>query len=140
MRIAAFLVSALIFSGVTSVEAVPVRVRLSEGTSRGFVVLRSLAGEELARGEFNQKPSGRVIESRFVLHFLDGSLRDELAVFSQHRVFRLERYRLIQRGPSFPILEVTFDRKSGRFDATTQEKKEDKPQHASGSLPLPADL
>ena len=126
--------------GLTSVEAAPVRVRLAEGNTRGFLVLRSLDGAEIAQGELSQKPAGAVIESRLLLHFKDGSLRDELAVFSQKGIFRLERYRLVQQGPSFPTMEISFDRKTGRYDAVTQETKDDKTEHASGTLDMPADL
>lgn len=140
MRVGAILLLTWMLCGLTPVEAAPVRVRLAEGNARGFLVLRSLDGEEIAHGELRQKPAGAVIESRLTLHFKDGSLRDEVAVFSQKGVFRLERYRLVQHGPSFPKMEISFDRKTGRYDAVTQEKKEDKEKHASGTLDMPGDL
>jgi hypothetical protein len=73
-----------------------------------------------------------VIESRLTLRFRDGSLWDEVCVFSQRGVFRLERYTLRQQGPAFPTTVVAFDRQSGRYDAVTQEKKGGPEQHASG--------
>ena len=71
-----------------AVDAAPVRVRLPEGNSRGFLVLRSLDGKDIAYGELRQKPAGGLIESQLLLNFKDGSLRDEVTAFSQRGVFR----------------------------------------------------
>jgi hypothetical protein len=121
-------------------EAAPIRVRLSEGTFRGFLVLRSLDGVAIAYGEVSQKPTGNAVECRTTLRFKDGSLYDESATFSQKGVFRLEAYRLVQRGPSYPTLEVSFDRKSGRYKARSQAGKDGTLEVASGKLEMPADL
>jgi hypothetical protein len=114
-------------------------VRLPEGNVRAFVVLRSADGDDIASGELWQKPAGGLIASRFVLNFKDGSRREESTSFSQRQVFRLERYQIVQRGPSFPTLEVSFDRR-GRYDATAQSKIGDDEKHASGQMEIPADL
>src|SRR5437660_12337679 len=97
MKLAIMIAIVLILRGAPS-EAAPIHVRLPEGSARAFLVLRTLDGEDIAFGELRQKPSAALIESRLVLTFTDGSLRDEVAVFSQKEVFRLERYRLVQRG------------------------------------------
>jgi len=131
-------IAALIWS--CAVEAAPIRVRLTEGNFRGFLVLRSLDGAAIAYGEVTQKPTRNLVECRTILRFKDGSLYDESATFSQKGVFRLEAYRLLQHGPSFPTLEVSFDRKSGRYKARVQEEKDDKEELASGKLEMPADL
>jgi hypothetical protein len=123
-----------------SLHAAPVTVRLSEGNARGFLVLRSLEGAAIAHGELRQKPVGAAIESVLALSFKDGSVREETTTFTQKEVFRLEAYRLVQRGPSFPRQEISFDRKSGRYTALTQEKKADEEKSASGPLEMPADL
>ena len=123
-----------------TVDAAPVRVGLPEGNARGFLVLRSLDGKDIAYGELRQKPAGGLIESQLRLNFKDGSLRDEVTTFSQRGVFRLERYRLVQRGPSFPTMDISFDRKSGRYQAVTQDKKDDEEKRACGQLEMPADL
>ena len=78
--------------------------------------------------------------NRLPLHFKDGSLYDETLTFSQNRVFRLEAYRLTQRGPSFPLTEVAFDRVSGRYTARTQDGKDGKVETAGGELEMPDDL
>jgi hypothetical protein len=121
-------------------EAAPIKVRLPEGNLRGFLVLRTMDGKAIAHGEMVQHPAGGLIENRLTLNFLDGSLRDEHVTFSQKDVFRLEAYRLVQRGPSFPTSEIAFDRRNGRYQARTQEKKGDEPKEASGELDMPDDL
>ena len=123
-----------------AVDAAPQSVRLPEGNTRGFLVVRTLDGKAIAYGELVQKPTRGLIESRMQLHFTDGSLYEETVTFSQKQVFRLERYHLVQRGPSFPATDVAFDRQSGQYRARTQEKKDSDEKAASGSLELPADL
>jgi len=121
-------------------ESGPIRVRLIEGNFRGFLVLRSLDGAAIAYGEVSQKPTGNLVECRTILRFKDGSLYDELATFSQKGVFRLEGYRLVQHGPSYPTSEVSFDRKSGQYKARSQVEKGDEQKAASGKLEMPDDL
>jgi hypothetical protein len=116
------------------VAAEPQRVRLPEGNAHGFLVVRTLAGEAIAYGELVQKPTRGLITSRLLLHFNDGSLYDETVAFSQKNVFRLERYQLVQRGPSFPKATITFDRTSGQYRVQQQEKQDSEEQTASGPL------
>lgn len=123
-----------------AVEAAPISVRLIEGNSRGFLVVRSPAGAAIAYGEVSQKPTGSLVESRMILRFKDGSLYDESATFSQKGVFRLEGCRRVQHGPSFPALEVSFDRKSGQYMARSQTEKDDEPKVAKGTFEMPDDL
>ena len=131
-------IAALLWSW--AVKAAPIRVRLMEGNFRGFVVLKSLDGAAIAYGEVCQKATGDLVECRTILRFTDGSLYDESATFSQKGVFRLEAYRLMQHGPSYPTLEVSFDRRSGQYKARSQAEKEDKQEVASGTFEMPADL
>jgi hypothetical protein len=139
-RVSAVIIVWVLFLVVPGVEAEPIKVRLREGTARGFLVVRPPGGEPIAYGELRQKPVGTLVESRLLLKFKDDSAYDESLTFSQQGVFRLEAYRLVQRGPSFPITEVSFDRKSGQYKARTQEKKEDEEKTASGALSMPDDL
>ncbi len=120
--------------------AEPVTVRLKEGNARGFLALRAPGGGAIAHGELGQKPSGALIANRLFLKFKDGSLYDETVTFSQAGVFRLEAYRLTQRGPSFPLTEVAFDRRSGRYTARTQDGKEGKVETSAGEFEMPDDL
>lgn len=125
---------------IAAATAAPVTVRLPEGNTRGLLVVRSADGATIAHGELRQKPAPGLIESSLILDFKDGSHREEIVVFSQNKTFRLESYRLVERGPSFPATDVSFDRKSGQFKARTQDRKGAEEQVASGALEMPADL
>jgi hypothetical protein len=133
-------VLAVALLAATPVAADPVKVRLKEGNSRGFLALRPPGGSPIAYGELIQKPAGTFVSNRLLLNFKDGSVYDETVTFSQNGLFRLEAYRLTQRGPSFPLTEVAFDRRSGRYTARTQDGKDGKVETASGELEMPADL
>jgi len=120
--------------------AEPVTVRFAEGVTRAFPVIRSLEGETLAVGDFIQIARGDRVESRLVFRFKDGSLQDETVVFAQRDVFRLQRYRLVQRGPSFPeTLDATFDRDSGRYSVRYRSDDDSPEETIDGSLQLPDD-
>jgi hypothetical protein len=138
MRVCALAIVALLLC-VSRTDAEPIKVRLAEGNTRGFLVVRPPGGEPIAHGELRQTPRGAAIESRLLLNFKDGSLYHETVTFSQSEVFRLEAYRLVQRGPSFPLAEISFDRKSGHYTARTQGKNEPA-KTSSGALQMPADV
>lgn len=131
---------AIVSWGLGCADAEPIKVRLSEGNTRGFLVVRRPGQPPIGYGELRQKPSGAVIESRLLLNFNDGSVFDETATFSQRDVFRLEAYRLVQRGPSLPSAEIAFDRKSGQYQARIQQTREGPERSAGGPLEMPADL
>jgi hypothetical protein len=98
-------------------RAEPVPVQKTEGVVHGFLVLRSLQGDVLADGDLIQVPRRGRIESRLTFRFRDGSIHDERVAFTQDRVFLLESYRLLQKGPSFPKpLEATLERAENRFE------------------------
>jgi hypothetical protein len=119
----------------------PVAVKYTEGVTRGFPVLRSLAGEKLAQGEMQQIPRGDdVVENRLVFRFNDGSLYDERVVFSQRGVFKLLSYRIVQRGPSFPeTLEASVDRATGGYHVRYRADDESPEETLEGEFQLPAD-
>ena len=118
-----------------------VAVRFAEGVTRGFPVLRSLSGERLATGELIQVARGDVVESRLTFHFGDGSLYDEAVVFSQRDVFTLEKYRIVQHGPSFPeSLEASIDRATGQYQVRYRADDDSPEQSLSGRFALPADV
>jgi hypothetical protein len=123
-----------------AVKAEPVLVRFTEGVSRGFLTLRSANGAKLAEGELHQVPRPRGLESRLVFRFTDGSLYDETVIYSQRRVFSLLHYRLIQRGPSFPLtLDVSFDRKRAWYELRSRNGTGPE-KTLSGPLDLPSDV
>jgi hypothetical protein len=125
----------------TAAAAEPVAVRYAEGVTRGFPVLRSLTGDKLAQGELIQVPrGGNVVESRLIFRFRDGSVYDERAVFSQHEVFTLLSYRLVQRGPSFPeTLDATIDRATRRYTVRYRADEDSDEELLQGDFDLPAD-
>jgi hypothetical protein len=134
-------VTAAAFFDPSHTRAETVAVRFAEGVAHGFPVLRSVNGEEMAGGEFTQVSRDDVVESRFVFRFRDGSLYDETVVFSQRGVFRLERYRVMQRGPSFPeTLEASIERSSGRYDVRYQADEDSPEERLSGRFTLPEDV
>jgi len=111
----------------------------AEGSLHGFLSIRTLEGELLADGDLTQEVHGDRVQSAMVFHFKDSSLYEETVVFSQRRTFRLLRYHLVQKGPSFKRdMEVNLDGLSGQFSVHyTVEDGEDK--NVNERLQLPAD-
>lgn len=107
-RILPLIASVALWSGVASSE--PVAVRYTEGTLRGFVVVRSLDDRLLADGEAIQTIRGDRVTSRLIFRFKDGSTHEETTVYSQSQQLQLISYHLAQKGPSFPqALEMSLE-------------------------------
>ena len=105
--------------------AQPVAVRQTEGLVRGFLVVSTPQGERLGGGELNQALRQGRVTSRLTLHFKDGSIHDETAVFTQRRRFRLVSYHLVQKGPVFPIpMVVSIDGNRVTVRYTDEDGKE----------------
>ena len=131
---------ALIATGSPAALAAPIAVRYLEGVTHGFLVLRGPGGEILAEGDLLQVARPEGVDSRLVFRFRDGSLYDETVVFTQEKVFTLQRYHLVQRGPTFPEeLEVAFDRKGGRYQVRAR-RGGGEAETATGEAELPPDL
>ena len=114
-------------------------MRWAEGTVHGFLELRSDNGALLARGDLLQVPRDSDIESRLVFHFSDSSEFRETVTFTQHGVFRLETYALVQRGKAFEAdLDVTLGHDGG-YEVKYRSHKDGKEQHYTGKLDLPPD-
>ncbi len=136
-----FLVVLPVLLGVSTLHAAPVPVRFVEGSAHGFLVLRSMDGDTLGQGELLQVPGDGEIETRLVFRFKDGSLYDETVVFSQRKIFALRRYRLVQRGPSFPTtLDASLDRATGRYKVTYKKNNDNSQEIIEDSLDLPMDV
>jgi hypothetical protein len=126
---------------VAPAHASTIRVLYQEGVTRAFPVLRSLTGQKLAQGDLVQVARGDVVDSRMTFRFADGSLYDEHVVFSQAGVFTLMRYRIVQRGPSFPeTLEASIDRETGRYEVRYRADDDSPEEVLTGQLALPPDL
>ncbi len=123
--------------------AAPVAVRFVEGVTHGFLLLRNVNGGLLASGQLLQVQRGVQVESRMVFRFQDGSLYDETVVFTQERVFTMQSYRLVQRGPAFTEdTEISLERASGKYRVSTKAHKDGKDggeQVLNGTLDLPPD-
>ena len=118
----------------------PVTVRFPEGVTRAFPAVRSLEGKTLAFGDFVQIAREDRVQSRLVFRFKDGSVHDESVVFSQRGVFKMESYRLIQRGPSFPeTLEVSIDRQSGAYTVRHRGDEDSPEEVLDGKFEVPDD-
>ena len=121
--------------------AAPVAVRFAEGVTHGFLLLRTVDGTLIASGDLLQVGRGGKVESRMVFHFKDGSLFDETVVFTQQRVFVMQSYHLVQRGPAFAEdTEISLQRASGKYYVKTKSHKDGREEAIDGTLDLPPDV
>ena len=108
-------------------QTAPVTVRFTEGAVHGFLALSSTHNDVIASGDLRQVSTSRGIESRTVFHFKDGTSSEETVVFSQQKVFSLQNYQLVQRGPAFAEdKEISLDRSSGKYRVKTKDHKDGK--------------
>lgn len=66
-----------------NLSADPVPVRHPQGSSHGFLALRTLDGKSIAIGDATQIVQGDRVTSRVIFRFRDGSIDDDITVFSQ---------------------------------------------------------
>lgn len=105
----------------------------------GFVVLKSADGRVIAVGDETETIDRNKVRSRLILRFRDGSIDDEVSVFTQDMVFRLLTDRHIQKGRSFKeALDVSLNVPSGTV--TWRGTKDGKQKVESEHMDLPADL
>jgi hypothetical protein len=135
-RAAALCAVALLASAAA---AAPVKVRHPEGPAHGFVVLTDAADKTIAHGEMTQWLEDGTVVSRLLFRFADGSLYDEVVRFTQRSVFRLQSYKLVQRGPSFTeTAEIEFDH-SGTYRVRQRPAPDKEEETASGEFEVPED-
>ena len=122
-----------------TVHATPVAVRHTEGLVHGFLLLSTMEGKPLAHGDLIQISRADRVTNHLMFRFKDGSVRDETAVFSQRRLFRLLSYHLVQKGPTFQQpMEVSIDGSSGQV--TVHYTDDGKEKVSTDRLQLPPDL
>lgn len=127
----------LLRPGPLSAESI--LVRYPEGTTHGFLALRTLEGKLLASGELTEVVHGDQVVSHLVFRFKDGSVDDDTAVFSQRGMFRLISDHHIQKGPSFPhASNVLVNAATGQV--TVRYKDKDHEKMETDHLDLPRDL
>jgi hypothetical protein len=115
-------------------------VRYSEGTVHGFLELRTVADSLIAHGDLLQVPGDSGIESRLVFQFADSSVFKETVTFTQHGVFTMQTYHLVQSGHAFAEdLDVALSR-SGQYVVTTKAHKDGHENRYTGKLDLPPDV
>lgn len=128
--------SALLAAAAT---AEPVAVRHTEGSLRGFLVLRSLDDQVLADGEMTQTVKGDRVTARLVFRFKDGSTHEETTIYSQREQLQLISNRVVQKGPSFPQpLEMNLEA-TGKVTVRYQDDKGVQ-QTATDHFATPPDL
>jgi hypothetical protein len=121
--------------------AEPIRVRYEQGSSHGFLALKTLEGKTIAVGESTQTVHGDQVTSKLVFRFRDGSVDEDVTVFTQRRVFHLVSDHHIQHGPSFPkpidflIDMVSGDLTSRATDGTVTKVHMDLPNDVSNGMP-----
>jgi hypothetical protein len=130
---------ALLCASATA-AAEPVSVRFPEHEAHAGMVLRTLDGAELAKGQWTQTVEGFDVTTHVVFHFTDGSLHDESVTFSQDGRLRLLRDHLVQAGPAFPCdLDQSVDGRSGMVTVVCRDRNGGVKRYAE-HLELPADL
>src|SRR6266511_1500757 len=76
-----------------------------------------------------------------IFRFKDGSVFDETVVFTQQRVFTMQSYRLVHRGPVFAEdTEISLERASGKYRVKTKARKDGQEKALDGALDLPPDV
>jgi hypothetical protein len=107
--LAAFLLPVLLLAARFA-SSDPVPIRFSEGLVHGFLILSAADGTHLADGDLEQTAHGGRVTSRLAFRFVDGSIHDDTAVFSEQRQFAFVSEHLVQKGPSFArAIDMTVD-------------------------------
>ena len=134
-------VSMIFCLNVGSGHAEAIRVRYRQGSSHGFLTLKSSEGKSIATGEVTQTVREDQVTSRLLFRFRDGSVDDDLTVFTQRGTFRLLSDHHIQHGPSFPKpIDVLIEATTGQVTSRTEDGKVkvehlDLPPDVSNGLP-----
>src|SRR5207237_60890 len=115
-----------------------VNVRRMEGLSHGFLALRTMEGKLLADGEITQVAKDDRVTGRVLFRFKDGSIYDDIAIFSQRGSFRLLSDHLVEKGPSFKHpMETLLDASTGQVTVRyTDDDGEEKTINQRLDLPV----
>jgi hypothetical protein len=124
----------------TPASAETIAVRVAEGPTHGFLLLKTLDGQIIAEGDLIESLKGATIRTQTSFHFHDGSYYEETAEFSQLGQFHFLSERLVQKGPSFKqAMERTMDGSTGQVVVHyTDDKGNEKTE--SQHIDLPADM
>jgi hypothetical protein len=117
----------------------PVPVKYTEGTVHGYLAVKTLDGKLMGGADLIQTVDGDRVTSRLTCHYRDGSLDDELAIFSQRKVFHLISDHHIQKGPMFPKpIDVLIETASNQVTVRYRDKGKNNVE--TTHLDLPPDL
>jgi hypothetical protein len=120
------------------IKAAEVVVRHAEGVTHAFLLVSTLKKKTVGVGDLIQFTHGDQVTIELSLHFKDGSVHDETAVYSQRGVFRLLSDHLVQKGPTFPHpMDVSVEMKTGKVTVHYTDDGKEKVQ--TEKLDLPAD-
>lgn len=131
----------LISTCVATSDAETIRVRYPQGSTHGFLALRTLDGKIIATGESTQTVRCDQVTAKLIFHFRDGSIDDDETIFSQKGVFRLVSDHHIQHGPSFPKpIDLLINALDNQLiwrdeDGTSTQTHMDLPDDLSNGLP-----
>jgi hypothetical protein len=134
--------AAMMISAAVPVHAAaaPVAVRFIEGVTRGFLLVSGVDGTPLGQGDIRQIAHPAHVESRMILRLHDGSIHDETVTFTQNKVFKLGRFKLVQKGPSFPEpAEISLDAVTGEYVVNAYPGDADREKVYRGTLEVPSD-
>ena len=121
--------------------AAPVPVRFPEGATHGFLMLRAVDGTVIAQGDLLQVGRDGLVDKRMIFRFKDGSVFDERVTYSEHAVFALKTYNLLQSGPSFAAdTEISMTAATGAYRVKTKDHKDGEEKILEGQLDLPPDV
>ena len=111
-----------------------------QGTTHGYLTLKTEDGHIAAIGDLVQIVRGDRVTSHVTFHFKDGSLDEETTVFSQRGNFELISDHHVQKGPFFPHpVDMSIDTRSG--DVTVKSPgKDGKDEVHTSHMKLPPDL
>jgi hypothetical protein len=82
-------------------QPTPLPVHYVHGSAHAFLVIRSEAGAVLGYGELLQLIHSDRVTSHLTYRFRDGSIDDDITIFSQRKVFHFISDHHVQRGPFF---------------------------------------
>ena len=135
-----YLVPLLACAVMPHAQADPVPVRYQQGAFHGFLELRDPDGHVVAMGDATCVVHGARVTAVTIFRFKDGSVDDETAVFTQHRIYQLVTDHHIQKGPFFPHpMDMLINVGTGTVTVRTPGK-DGKEQVETDHMKLPIDL
>jgi hypothetical protein len=128
----------LLWSGSAAV-AEPLRAINPQGSLHAFLLIRDDSGKIIGTGDDSNVRMGNVWKTRLTLHFNDGSIDDETAVYAQQTTLRLISDHHVQKGPSFSKpMDMTIN--MTKKTVTWHDVKDGKDEVKTETMDLPADL